>query len=318
MATHLECRRVLVAARGAGVGALRALLGGEAFAGWEAVEADTFERARFMLHMDPCDVVLLDQGLYNEGDALGVAWLAAQHRAPVLFLADAGPEVVAGVLHRGARQWLPRDAAFRHPELLAATLHQVAEVGELERRARGAADSLHEARLQVSRLVGLLWDAAPGGGRRDWFSQRYMMGRLEEEVSRSQRHGDPLALVLGEVQPADGKRVPADEAGRLAEWTAGQVTQGKRRCDVAGQYGPHGFMLLLPHTPDTGAVLCCRRLRGVLERPQVTPSGPLPHLHASFGVVSFSSAMNTVKGLLSRAEERLERAKAAGGGGVEF
>lgn len=318
MATHLERRRVLVAARDPGRSTLCGLLGEESLSGWEALEADSFERARFLLHMDPCDVVLLDQSLHDPEDGPGIAWLAAQQRVPVLFLSDSGPEVVAAAMRDGARQWLPRDSAFRHPQLLAEALHQVAEVGELERRARGATEELHDARRQVSRLVGLLWDAAPGEGRRDWFSQRHMMERLEEEVSRSQRHGDLLALVLGELRPDEGPRVGPEDAQRLAAWTAGQVSQGKRRCDVAGQYGPHGFMLLLPHTPDSGAVLCCRRLQGVLERPQLKPAGSLPPLHACFGVVSFSAAVNTVKGLLSRAEERLERAKAAAGGGVEF
>ena len=80
-----------------------------------------------------------------------------------------------------------------------------------------------------------------------------------------------------------------------------------RRSDVAGQYGPHGFMMLLPRTSETGALGCCERLRALLEQP---PSlrGPL---RAYFGVAALDGAEETITTLLSRAEERLEEARSA-------
>src|SRR5262249_52803308 len=94
----------------------------------------------------------------------------------------------------------------------------------------------------------------------------------------------------------------------LASWTVEKVTEGKRRCDVAGQYGPSGFMLLLPNTSGEGAIQCCRRIPVPLE--QAAPGNGLPPPHAAFRVGHPSADVTTVKGLLSRAEERLERAKA--------
>jgi GGDEF domain-containing protein len=124
-------------------------------------------------------------------------------------------------------------------------------------------------------------------------------------VSRSKRHGENLTVVLGEIQPEGGAELASDRLQQLANWTVTSVTEGKRRCDVAGQYGPHGFMLLLPNTRGEGATVCCKRIRVRLEQ----PTESLPRVHAAFGVVSLSAEVSTVKGLLSRAEEQLERAK---------
>src|SRR5690349_7678637 len=88
MRPHLERRRVLLAGENAVRDQLRPLIAGEEFAGWEVVEADGFERARFILQMEPCDVLLLDASLYRRGDTVGLSWLVEQRRTPVLFLAD--------------------------------------------------------------------------------------------------------------------------------------------------------------------------------------------------------------------------------------
>jgi GGDEF domain-containing protein len=130
-----------------------------------------------------------------------------------------------------------------------------------------------------------------------------MLQRLDEEVARARRHGGPLTVVLGEVH--------AGAAGREAALAAERVGRAKRRCDVAGQYGLHGFMLLLPRGSEAEALGCCRRLRALLEQPP--PGGPAPPAHACFGVAAFSPAAATAQGLLSRAEERLEEARQAPG-----
>jgi GGDEF domain-containing protein len=305
MAENLERRRVLLTAGEQERGPLRGRFEAGQVPGWEVVEADSLERARFVLQMDPCDVLLLDASLYRPG---GLAWLALQG-VPVPFLADVDPPLVRDALEHGACQWLPRELALGHPEVLAAGLHRAARVGALQDRAAAAAQALEGCRRQVSRLVGLLWEAAPGEGRPRWFSQRQMLERLEEELARAQRHGGPLTVVLGEVRGRAGEPLPAGAARRLATWTAHQVGQGKRRCDVSGQYGPHGFMLLLPRVTAGQAVGCCRRLRSLLEEAPGSGSGPFPALHACFGIASYSSVLTTCEGLLSRAEEELEQAR---------
>ena len=42
------------------------------------------------------------------------------------------------------------------------------------------------------------------------------------------------------------------------EWPACQIEKSKRRCDVVGQYGLDGFMLVLPRATPEQAQGTCR------------------------------------------------------------
>ncbi|HZT82356.1 MAG TPA: hypothetical protein VFA26_19160, partial [Gemmataceae bacterium] len=87
MAADFDRRRVLLVAADAERRPLRELFAYELFEEWDAAEADSFQQARFVLQHDNCDVLLVDEGLYRREDNAGLAWLAAQQRAPVVFLA---------------------------------------------------------------------------------------------------------------------------------------------------------------------------------------------------------------------------------------
>jgi diguanylate cyclase (GGDEF)-like protein len=153
--------------------------------------------------------------------------------------------------------------------------------------------------------VNRLWETVPKEMGANWFTQRHMLERLQEEVTRVKRHGGPLTVILGELLPK--AREDADSAYDLATWAAEQVGRRKRRSDVAGQYGPHGFMMVLPRTSEPGAVVFCERLRSLLEQDASPLRGPL---RAYFGVAAVDTeAGTTITKLLRQAEERLEEAK---------
>jgi GGDEF domain-containing protein len=133
-----------------------------------------------------------------------------------------------------------------------------------------------------------------------------MLERLEEEVARTQRLGGPLSVVLGEMRLDTGGRLQPDQAHRVASWIAERIGGGKRRCDVAGQYGLHGFMLLLPQSSADQAEAACRRLRTLLAAP---PHADLPPVHTCFGLASVPADRPSVQGLLRCAEERLQEAR---------
>jgi GGDEF domain-containing protein len=306
MTADFERRRVLVVGTDEARRPLMELFAYELFNEWEALEADSFQLARFVLQHECCDVLLVDEALYQNDDSAGLAWLGAQQHAPVLFLADVGAQLAAEALEHGANQWLPRGLALSHPPLLASALHQMVQLSDLRRRARLTGEALRDSRRQVSRLVGLLWEASPVDARTRWFTQRHMMQRLEEEVARSERHGTPLSVVLGEVDAESAERQS------LASWTAERISRAKRRHDVAGQYGPHGFMLLLSHTSEAGAVMCCRRMQTVLQHPPLPSPGVQKPIQTYFGIAAYSESISTPQGLLGRAEERLENARVGG------
>jgi GGDEF domain-containing protein len=298
-------RRVLLAAAESERGRLRELFAEGSLRDWEVVEASGCRQARFIRQLDPCDLLLVDASLPREAGDL--EWLSGPEPGPVLFLADVTPEGAVEALRQGADSWLPRTPALEHPALLAAALERLAAFADLQRETWAATQSLADCRRQCDRLVDLLWEAVPGEGPGRWLSQRHLLERFEEEVARSRRHGNPLAVVLGEVRA--GERGSVEKVREVTAWTARRVGEAKRRSDVAGQYGLHGFMMLLPQTTEAGAAGCCRRLEAHL-RPPADGTGPPPPLHASFGIAAFAPDLSTAAGLLRQAEESLEQARA--------
>jgi GGDEF domain-containing protein len=296
--------RVALVAAGEPGQALRQAFRSPALQAWDAFAADDCEHAHFLVQMDACDVLVVDHSALG-ADAGCLGRLSCRPEVPVLFLSENAPELIFQALALGARQWLPRRTALDHPATLNVALHHALLGRTGAWRARRAAELLKDSRAQVSRLANLLWETTPVEGRPPWFSQRYMLQRLHEEACRCQRHGGPLTVVLGEVRTEPNG--PEDETERIGRWVAERIHQSKRRCDVAGQYGPQGFMLLLPHTPPEGAGHYCRRLRHFLE------AAPLPLL-SYFGSAGAWPRDATPKVLLRQAEEQLEEARALGAG----
>jgi GGDEF domain-containing protein len=308
MSGDVACRRVLLVAADDERAEFRRLFQTEPLRGWEVVEADSLEQAHFMVQLDPCDVLLVDCSLYRVGAGGDWSWLVSQRRVPVLFLISDEKETAGTIPRQATPYWLPIEIARRHPQVLAVMLKQAAEFGDLQRQGQKTNDALEDCRRQVTRLVNLLWEAVPGEGRVRWFTQRYMLERLEEEVSRARRYGGPLSVILGEVVGAPAGEALGGESRPASAWTVDRISRVKRRSDVAGQYGLQGFIMLLPHTDDAGAVGCCRRIRTILEQP-VQSAEPSGQPRVNFGMASFSPEATTLKSLLSRAEQRLERGK---------
>jgi hypothetical protein len=271
------------------------------FREWHVLEARSFEQARFTLHHDGCEAVLLDGGFSSSEDSDRLLCLAARHKVPV---------VVLTVSERDTRRelWgsdtsaLPLELSLRHPPLLHEALSQAVRCRDLQHSLRIATDDLRSCRERVSGLLSLLWEVVPGAGTAPWFSERYMLDRLKEEVDRANRYQSPLSLAIGEITVAAGAR-----AGILE-----RIVRGKRFSDIAGQYGPHGFLVLLPATPASGAVTCCRRLQGLLEEPSavVLESSVSISSRICMGIASYSAVLASPVRLLARAEQCLEKAQA--------
>jgi diguanylate cyclase (GGDEF)-like protein len=294
--------RVLLVARDGIREELRGLM---PTADWEVIEARSLEHARFVQDGQPCEAIIVDGGLAGPGWSEGLARLAGQVLAPVVLIGEVAVGSVLEGLRLGA-SWLPVEIAYRHPELLAGLLTQAIAVGQERQRAVNTTVQLRHCYGRVDRLLGLLWEAAPGEGPVRWYSQRHMLERLDEEVARTRRHGGPLSLILGELRPRSSEKIAPDQLQRLGAWLARQIAENKRRCDVAGQYGLGGFMLVLPRATAEEAAGACQRLQMVLEHP---PHDELPGVHACFGTASVPADLPSVQGLLRRAEERLDQAR---------
>jgi len=93
-----------------------------------------------------------------------------------------------------------------------------------------------------------------------------------------------------------------------------------RETDLVGRIGGEEFVLLLPDTELGGVESVIERCRASIERSPVTleDGSPLP-VSASFGVVIYENGEEiSANELISRADEMLYRAKAAGRNRAEF
>jgi diguanylate cyclase (GGDEF)-like protein len=255
------------------------------------------------------------EDLYQREGAQSLAWFAREPRVPVVLLTSYRAEIMTHAYAQGVTMCLPRDLSLARPELLATALNRAVQLGESCRNKERMHEQLTMTRRHVDRLVNLLWRTLPVESNTTWFSQRHTLERLQEEISRTGRHGGPMTLALAEVQ--EEQVIQAPDVLPLEEWTANMVAKAKRRCDVAGSYGMQGFLLLMVHTPRNGGIVCCRRLQQLLEQGAATPDkGPRGPIRAYFGLASAPGENASAQNLLRLAEENLEAAKTGKNQGV--
>src|SRR5919202_4543578 len=124
-------------------------------------------------------------------------------------------------------------------------------------------------------------------------NRRHAQDALALELSRAARFGDPLALVVVDV---DTFKTVNDTHGhpfgdRLLREVAGVLAATLRDIDLASRWGGDEFVLLLPATDVDGAVSVAERIRAELAgRFVVAPDGSAVATTASFGVAVYPDA----------------------------
>jgi two-component system cell cycle response regulator len=144
-------------------------------------------------------------------------------------------------------------------------------------------------------------------------NRREFLRLAEGEVMRGRRYGDPLSLLMMDVDHF--KRIndrfghrTGDEV--LVRLTA-TISKGLRKIDSFGRMGGEEFALLLPMTSARPAMEAAERLRKSLEEMTCTVEGQEIRVTASFGVAGLGKN-ETLKSLLVRADNALYQAKDQG------
>jgi diguanylate cyclase (GGDEF)-like protein len=168
--------------------------------------------------------------------------------------------------------------------------------------------------LENVRLHRLVERQASTDGLTELANRRQFEEALAAEISRAERFGGTLALILADLD--DFKQVNdryGHQAGDdvLREF-ADVLRDTVRDIDLAARYGGEEFAVLLPQTDLAGAQRVAERLRESMEARQVEPApGAAFSVTSSFGVASFPGA-STPAALFAAADEALYRAKSAG------
>ncbi|MET0769697.1 MAG: diguanylate cyclase [Solirubrobacteraceae bacterium] len=267
--------------------------------GWEVREAADGAAALELAAAEPPQTVLLDIEMPRLNGFQVLAAFKAEpslRDVPVIFLtARDSSEQVADGLRRGAHDYLRKP--FETAELVARLI--------VAQRTRALRDDLRARNEELQRLATT--DVLTG-----LYNRRFMTDHLESLVSRSARHGSPLSAVLLDVDHFkalnDGHgHAAGDEALRqVAERLRGRL----RREDVAGRWGGEEFLVLLPDTDGSRALLAAEALRTALAAAPLALGDEAVDVRISAGVAEWSD--ESADALLRRADAALYDAKDAG------
>lgn len=145
-------------------------------------------------------------------------------------------------------------------------------------------------------------------------NRRALLLDLAAEVDRAQRHGEPLSLVMLDidhfkhVNDAYGHPI-GDEV--LKAFTA-TCMRMLRSHDLIGRLGGEEFALVLPHTDAEGARCVAEKIRlAIAGEPIVTSVGDIA-ITVSLGLTQLQADDQHIDALIARADRALYRAKRSG------
>ncbi|HRE15444.1 MAG TPA: GGDEF domain-containing protein [Rhodocyclaceae bacterium] len=156
-------------------------------------------------------------------------------------------------------------------------------------------------------------------------NRRYTFERGVEEVLRSRRSGEPMALIMVDLdyfkRVNDAHGHAAGDAVLVA--VADALRADLRQIDVLGRIGGEEFLLILPNTDNTGAGVIAERLRArIAQLGVVLQDGEKITQTASFGVISglgsAHQAAENFQELLGQADTAMYVAKQRGRNCVAF
>jgi diguanylate cyclase (GGDEF)-like protein len=249
----------------------------------------------------PFDLVLLD--VVMEGmsgvDACRILKAREDVFVPVVLVtARTDPDARVEGLRIGADDYVSKP--FEEEEL-------VARVGSMLRIKR-AFDAVAATRNRMAELAVL--DDLTG-----LYNVRYLQQRFGEEWKRAERHREPLALAMLDVDhfKSVNDRHGHDVGDLVLREASARIKSSVRDTDVVARYGGEEFVVLLPSTQLAGALVVAERVRrAFVDRPFETPRGRLP-ITTSIGVALYPSrGISTKDHLLRAADSALYRAKEEG------
>ncbi len=251
-----------------------------------------------LLEEEPFDAVVVDVELPGESGLAVLDHLRGKgSQVPVLLLSlTDDSNARADAFRAGADDYLVKP-------------YGVAEVVARLWRRRSTHLTLQGARAEAERLYAL----AVTDGLTQVANHRHFQDRLREEFRRAQRHDDPLALILLDL---DHFKAINDNFGHQLgdEVLAAVVVAIKysvRETDFVARYGGEEFAVLLPRTHLAGALTVAERTAHEIKKLKFAAPGLA--VTASFGVSGYPGrSVNTAEQLVKTSDEALYRAKREG------
>jgi diguanylate cyclase (GGDEF)-like protein len=152
------------------------------------------------------------------------------------------------------------------------------------------------------------------------FNSRYLNLYISREIKRCKRHGIPLSVIFLDL---DGFKGVNDQFGHLAgsrtlTEVGGILVEAVRESDILARYGGDEFVVVLPETPPSGALVIAERIRRSIEAHTfLKDQGLEARISASFGISSYPDHALTPEGLIQKADQAMYRVKERDKNGIE-
>jgi len=146
------------------------------------------------------------------------------------------------------------------------------------------------------------------------YNKRYFMEMLEREISRSQRYGRPLSLLMFDI---DHFKKVNDSFGHLAgdyvlQHLADVVKRRIRREDIMARYGGEEFAIILPEIDQYSAKQFAEKIRALVEKTTFTFEDTSIEVTISVGVATSIVEDSNPLEFIKIADEKLYEAKNGG------
>ena len=275
-------------------------------AGHECVTAGNGARAWELLSTVGADVVISDWRMPGM-DGLELCRRIRQqpgYTYVVLVTGRSDPIEVLEGMHAGADDYLtkPLDVNNLRVRLVAA------------QRVTALHIKLAEQQAELERLNDELASAARTDALTGLRNRRALEEELPLLLARCARHGHELSAVMLDVDhfKAYNDRFGHQAGDEALRRVAGVLLSTGRTADLFYRYGGEEFLCLFPQaTPP--AALAADRLRRAVEALEIPhPDNPHGVVTFSAGVASWSPATESLRALLTEADEALYQAKGHG------
>lgn len=146
-------------------------------------------------------------------------------------------------------------------------------------------------------------------------NENLFLQRLAEEFCRAQRYRKDISLIMMDLDnfTAINEGYGENIGNRVLKEVGKLFRSATRIHDLVARFGADSFVMLLPETPYSGALVVANKLKTSLSQTKVRAGNQTILLTGSFGIASSSVATTKPGDMLKLAEKSLKLARKRGG-----
>jgi len=208
---------------------------------------------------------------------------------------------------------LIRDKAGK-PLHIQSVVRDISERKEAEEALRAANEQLSLRVAEVEQLQAELREQALHDPLTGLYNRRYLAEMLEREITRSEREGNPLSIIVSDIDHfKDINDTYGHQVGdQFLIKIAGLMAGSTRKSDFVCRYGGEEFVLVLPGASPESAERRAEKIRQKCAEIVIIHEGRPLRLTMSFGVASYPRHGSNAEETIIKADKALYKSKQRG------